>query len=81
MHALKSVFRVLPVLGALAGATAVQGMFPAPSIDATDSTAVSASALDGVELTYEPDQRITWYSPKIEPWRMFNLWIYPSVRG
>jgi len=75
----KSVFTVLPVLGALAGATAAQGMFPAPSIAATDPAAVSASALDGVEPTYEPDQKITWYSPKVEPWRMFNLWIYPSI--
>jgi len=43
------------------------------------AAAFGASALDGVEVTYEDSQKITWYSPKIEPWRMFDFWIYPTI--
>lgn len=79
MPAPKHVINILPVLVALAVATATQGAFASPSIAAPGAAAAGASALDGVEMTYEPDQKITWYSPKIEPWRMFTVWIYPSI--
>jgi TonB family protein len=54
-------------------------MFPSASAAATGSAAPGASALDGVEVTYEDSQKITWYSPKIEPWRMLDFWIYPTI--
>jgi len=52
---------------------------PSTSAAALGSTASGTRVPDGIEVTYEESQKVTWYNPKVDLWRMFDFRIYPSI--
>ena len=32
-----------------------------------------ATLPEGIEASYEPARKVTWYAPKIDPWKMFDV--------
>jgi TonB family protein len=76
---LKQVLNLLSALGVFAFAIAAPSTSLSLATDASGLTPPGAPVLDGVEVTYDASQQITWYKPKVDPWKMFDFRIYPSI--
>src|SRR2546427_189234 len=62
-----------------APAAASPAASPSPAAATAGSAVPGVPVPDGVEVRYDDSQKITWYSPKLDPWRMFDFRIYPSI--
>ena len=55
------------------------GTAPSDSDTPSRPAATGGHVPDGIEVTYEESQKVTWYNPKVDLWRMFDFRIFPSI--